>query len=124
MMQGDDMAITNKPSPAVPNGLCWDDCGGKTKPGSYFLPGHDKRAERYLAAIEGSRTIAERLATAGYVPSEGSLRRATLSHDPSYEECGRLTLDGQKCLIIGRNVGMRRHRADDSQHLSGEMTTN
>jgi hypothetical protein len=109
---------------AVPNGLCWDDCGGRPKPGSFFLPGHDKRAERYLVAIEGSQTIAERLAAGGYVPGQKSLRAATLSHDKTYEECGRLTPDGQNCRIIGRGAGMRRHRADDSQHRSGDTATN
>jgi len=47
---------------AAPNGLCWDDCGGSPKPGSFFLRGHDKRANRYLAAVEGSQSIALRLA--------------------------------------------------------------
>lgn len=102
---------------ATPNGFCWDDCGGKTKPGSFFLPGHDKRAERYLEAIEGSQSIAERLAGAGFVPgSGGSLRSATLSHDPGYEECGLLTLEGQECRVIGKGVGMRRHRANTDGH--------
>jgi hypothetical protein len=45
----------------MPNGLCWCDCGGKTKPGSYFLQGHDKRADRYLEAIDGSQSIADKL---------------------------------------------------------------
>lgn len=107
---------------AVPNGLCWDDCGGTPKPGSFFLPGHDKRAERYLVAIEGSQTIAERLAAGGYVPGQKSLREATLSRDDSYEECGRLTPDGQECRVIGRGAGMRRHRADDSHHRPGDAT--
>ncbi|WP_222268513.1 hypothetical protein [Modestobacter marinus] len=64
-----------------------------------------------------SGSNSQRLAAAGYVPgSGGSLREATLAHDPSYEECGRLTLDGQECRVIGKGIGMRRHRADDEQH--------
>ncbi len=101
----------------MPNGLCWCDCGGNTKPGSYFLQGHDKRADRFLVAIDGSQSIADKLADRQFVPGQGkSLRAATLKADKSYEECGRKALDGLDCRIIGRGVGMRRHRADDSRH--------
>jgi hypothetical protein len=106
-----------KKTPATPTGTCWCDCGGTPKPGSFFLPGHDKRADRYLAAIEGSQSIADRLASRGFVPGTDSLRDATLSADASYEECGLTAPDGQPCRIIGRGVGMRRHRADAPQHL-------
>jgi hypothetical protein len=102
---------------ATPNGMCWDDCGGHPKPGSFFLPGHDKRAERYLAALDNAKPLTDRLAVAGYVPGNKSLRADTLLSDAGYEECGRLSLDGQPCRIIGRGAGMRRHRAHDSQHL-------
>ncbi|GLZ50330.1 hypothetical protein Acsp06_65150 [Actinomycetospora sp. NBRC 106375] len=105
---------------ATPNGLCWDDCGGAPKPGSFFLPGHDKRAERYLTAIDGASSIADKLAARGYVPGQGSLRAATLASDSTYEECGRRTLDGSDCRVIGRGAGMRRHRADDDQHLPAD----
>jgi len=101
---------------AVPNGLCWDDCGGTPKPGSFFLPGHDKRAERYMAAIEESASIADRLNSRDFVPGKKSLREATLATGKGYEECGRIGLDGKPCKIIGRGVGMRRHRADDTRH--------
>ncbi len=101
---------------AVPNGLCWCDCGGHPNSGSFFLPGHDKRAERYLAIIENSEPIADRLAAKGYIPGKKSLRDDTLEADDSYEECGRLTLDGDPCLVIGKGIGMRRHRADDTRH--------
>jgi hypothetical protein len=101
---------------AVPNGKCWDDCGGTPRPGSFFLPGHDKRAERYLSAIDGSQSIAEHLAARGYVPGGTSLRDATLAADSSYSECGRMTLAGTPCRVIGRGAGMRRHQADDGQH--------
>ncbi len=59
-------------SAPMPNGWCWCDCGGRTKPSSYFLQGHDKRADRYLDAIDGSQSIAEKLATLGYMPPLGS----------------------------------------------------
>lgn len=101
----------------APNGHCWCDCGGSAHAGSFFVQGHDKRAERYLVAIEGGKTIAERLAERGYVPGSGqSLRAATLEADPSYETCGRLDLSGEPCRVIGRGAGMRRHRASDDRH--------
>ena len=101
----------------TPNGLCWCDCGGKPQPGSFFLPGHDKRAERYLTTVNGVQDIATRLAAQSYVPGLKSLRTATLAADPSMEECGLLGLDGQPCRVIGRGAGMRKHRATDAQHL-------
>jgi hypothetical protein len=105
-----------KPTPA-PNGLCWCDCGGKTKPGSYFMQGHDKRAERYLEAVNGRRSIADKLAGQSFVPGQAnSLREAVLAADPTYEECGLKTTEGFDCRVIGKGVGMRRHRADDTQH--------
>ncbi len=105
-----------KKATATPNGLCWDDCGKSAKPGSFFLQGHDKRADRYLAAVEGSQSLAQRLAARGFVPGQGSLRAATLATDEGYEECGQTDLQGEPCRVIGRSVGMRRHRADDGQH--------
>jgi hypothetical protein len=101
---------------ARPNGKCWCDCGGSPKPGSYFLAGHDKRAEAYLAAIEESESIADRLASNGFVPGGKGLRTATLDAGGGYEECGRLGLDGTPCRVIGRGIGMRRHQANDTRH--------
>lgn len=102
---------------ASPNGLCWCDCGGETKPGSFFLQGHDKRADRYLEVVKGSQSIAEKLADGQYVPGQGkSLRDAVLSTDPTYEECGLKGLNGFDCRVIGKGVGMRKHRADSGQH--------
>lgn len=99
---------------AVPNGKCWCDCGGETKPGNFWLPGgHDKRAARYLAVVEG--TTLERLANLGY-NANGQLRLNTLAKSVTYQECGRLNLRGQPCLIIGENPGIRQHRADSKQH--------
>ncbi len=110
----------NLKSDATPNGTCWCDCGGTTKPGSFFQQGHDKRAERYLAAVDGGQSIAERLASRGFVPGVGkSLRAETLAAPKSnFEECGRKTLDGENCRVIGQGVGMRQHRADDAHHQS------
>lgn len=101
----------------TPNGLCWCDCGGATQPGNFFIQGHDKRAERYLVALDGGTTLAQKLDERGYVPGSGkSLRDDTLAADATYEECGRLDLDGKPCRVIGRGAGMRKHRAGDDRH--------
>jgi hypothetical protein len=85
------------------------------------MQGHDKRAERYLTAIEGSHSIAERLAAQGFVPGTGkSLCEATLKADPTYERCGHKNLDGQPCRVIGKGVGIRRHRAAEDRHRDVE----
>lgn len=104
---------------ATPNGYCYCDCGGHTRPGSFFLQGHDKRAEKYLLAIDGTQSIADRLSTRHYIPGESgmSLRAATLEADSSYEECGLKLPDGTDCRVIGRGIGMRKHRASDSDHI-------
>jgi hypothetical protein len=97
--------------------MCWCDCGETAKPGSFFNQGHDKRAERYLVALDGEMTIADKLAQRGFVPGGGkSLRDETLEADSSYEPCGRVDLTGKPCRIIGRGAGMRRHRAADDRH--------
>lgn len=102
---------------ATPNGLCWCDCGGEAKPGSYFLQGHDKRADRYLQAIDGSQSIADKLDARQFVPGLGkSLRDAVLAVDPAYETCGLKRPDGLDCRVIGKGAGMRRHRAAADQH--------
>lgn len=103
----------------LPNGLCWCDCGGTAQPGNFFIQGHDKRAERYLVALDGGTTLAQKLNERGYVPGGSkSLRDDTLAADPSYEECGRLDPAGQLCRVIGRGAGMRRHRAADDRHTA------
>jgi hypothetical protein len=100
----------------MPTGTCWCDCGLATKPGSFFLPGHEKRAVRYLTLVEGRRSTAEKLFLLGYIPGQESLRDRALRADSTLEECGRIRPDGQPCRIIGYASGMRRHRADDNQH--------
>jgi hypothetical protein len=81
-------------------------------------PLFDKRAERYLTAVTGVQSIAERLFAQNFVPGKGrSLRDDTLAADPTYEECGRLALDGLPCRIIGKGRGMARHREANDRHL-------
>lgn len=103
---------------AIPTGVCWCGCGIETRRGSWFLQGHDKRAQRYLQAIDDKQHIAEQLADRGYIPGSGKdIRADTLAADSSYEECGLLRPDGKPCLVIGRGgQNMHKHRADDKQH--------
>jgi hypothetical protein len=102
-----------------PTGTCWCDCGLPTSQGAFFVTGHDKRAERYLMAAEGNRSIAEKIFRMGYHPGGRSLRQAALDGDPNYEECGRRSraLNGDPCRVIGEGRGIQVHRASDDQHL-------
>jgi hypothetical protein len=106
----------------IPNGTCWCGCGHATKPGHFWLRGHEKRAQRYLAVATSGVSTAQRLLDLGYGGGYGSggtqLRTDTLKKGSSYRECGRTDLDGKPCQIIGEDPGISRHRADDSQHAS------
>lgn len=92
-------------NPAAPTGKCFCDCGGDTAPGSYFLQGHDKRAERALAALLGG-SIVDRLVTAGYGPGGKSLRKDGVERGV-LEECG---IDGCTVYSSPNSPGLRRHR--------------
>jgi hypothetical protein len=112
------MAVTPRP-----NGFCFCDCGQATSPGAFFLQGHDKRAERYLTAISGARSIAERLAQLDYVPGSGkSLMEDALKADPTLERCGRRskTLGGLPCRVIGQMPQIAVPRAVEKVHLPDE----
>jgi hypothetical protein len=101
------------------NGLCWCDCGGNPRPGQYFLPGHERTAERYLSAIDSASTLVQRLARRGFVPGQGSLRAGLLATAAGYyEECGMIGADGRPCRVVGRGQGMDEHRAG-SKHGAG-----
>ncbi len=89
-----------------PTGKCFCDCGGATAPGSYFLQGHDKRAERALAALLGSSSIVDRLVTAGYGPGGKSLRKDGVERGV-LEECG---FNGCTVYSSPNSLGLRRHR--------------
>jgi len=41
----------------LPTGKCWCGCGGETERGSFFLKGHDKKAERGLRELLGWKDI-------------------------------------------------------------------
>jgi hypothetical protein len=116
--QGGEMPVAPEP-----NGLCFCDCGMHPSPGSFFVQGHDKRAERYLTAISGATSIADRLAQLDFVPGSGkSLRQAAMEADPRLEPCGRRSkpLGGLPCRIIGQMPQIAAHRAAEDQHIPDE----
>lgn len=51
----------------IPTGECWDGCGEATARGSFFLPGHDRRAESAVIKVEYGG-VAEFLDEMGYAP--------------------------------------------------------
>lgn len=55
----------------IPTGKCWCGCGGKTNRGSFFLPGHDKKAERGLREILEAKDIVSFLDANGYGDGPG-----------------------------------------------------
>ena len=55
---------------AEPTGKCWCGCGGETRPGSYFLPGHDTQARAALEKREYGN-LANMLAHHGFSPENG-----------------------------------------------------
>ena len=68
MGRKDEPSIKRKPAAsALPTGLCWCGCRGKTKTGKFFLPSHDRKAEAALIKAEYG-SIAELLARHGYGP--------------------------------------------------------
>ena len=57
----------------MPTGTCWCGCGAETRRGSFFLSGHDRRAESALVAVEYGG-IPEMLVAHGYGPGGKSLK--------------------------------------------------
>jgi hypothetical protein len=51
----------------LPTGKCWCGCGADVPIGSFFLSGHDRRAESAVIAVEYGGVV-EFLAAHGYVP--------------------------------------------------------
>jgi hypothetical protein len=52
----------------LPTGQCWCGCGADTPVGSFFVAGHDKRAESAVILVEFGG-VAEFLYAMGYGPS-------------------------------------------------------
>ena len=53
----------------LPMGVCWCGCRAETTDRSFFLPGHDKRAESAVISVEYG-SVARFLMHHGYGPSE------------------------------------------------------
>jgi hypothetical protein len=70
---------------AVPTGDCWCGCGGDTAIGSFFLPGHDRRAESAVILMEYGG-VAEFLREHGYGPGG---KNALLALERWHEAGGR-----------------------------------
>lgn len=51
----------------IPTGECWCGCGQDARRGSFFLPGHDKKAESAVILVEYG-SVPEFLAKHGYAP--------------------------------------------------------
>ncbi len=51
----------------LPTGECWCGCGNAANPGSFWSPGHDKRGESAVIAIEYDG-VAEFLVKHGFGP--------------------------------------------------------
>jgi hypothetical protein len=59
----------------MPTGECWCGCGQDTPVGSFFAPGHDKRAEGRVITQEFGE-VARFLAAFGYAPGGKHWRKA------------------------------------------------
>jgi hypothetical protein len=51
----------------LPTGKCWCGCGADVPRGSFFLSGHDRRAESAVITVEYGGVV-EFLAAQGYIP--------------------------------------------------------
>jgi hypothetical protein len=57
----------------IPTGECWCGCGEEAKLGSFFLVGHDKKAESVAIELEFDGSVAQFLDALGFAP--GGKRR-------------------------------------------------
>lgn len=67
--------MRKKVKDVAPTGDCWCGCGTATKPGMFFVVGHDKVAESALIEIEFG-TVAGFLASYGYGADGMNIRAA------------------------------------------------
>ena len=61
-----------------PTGSCWCGCGNETGPGSFFAPGHDRKAEAAIVRLEYG-SVARLLEEHGYGPGGKNLLAALRS---------------------------------------------
>lgn len=59
----------------LPTGECWCGCGHEVTRGSFFLPGHDKKAESAIILVEYGG-VPEFLDKHGYAPGGKNLQNA------------------------------------------------
>jgi hypothetical protein len=64
---------------AKPNGVCWCGCGKPTGKGSYFVSGHDRKAESAVMQLRYG-SVAEFLAHHGFGPGRMNLQDELASH--------------------------------------------
>lgn len=62
----------------IPTGDCWCGCGKEVNIGKFFAPGHDKKAEGDLLALEYEGSVARLLVANGYGPEGKSLHAAAI----------------------------------------------
>lgn len=76
----------------MPTGECWCGCGTQTKAGSFFAPGHDKRAEAHVTkTVYGS--VASYLDAHGYGPNgKNAKKEAEMAMDQHLRYFIQLTI--------------------------------
>jgi hypothetical protein len=105
--------------PIDPTGFCWCGCGEKTPDGSYFVPGHDKRAEsevikRIYGSVAGMVETHRRYSTDLFVYTQSKGFHVT---------CPVLDLaeDGREVLEVLRRMKTRVVKALEERDLRGEL---
>lgn len=90
-------------------GKCFCGCDRKVTPGSFFVQGHDKKAEGDLNAILHGDAVVNRLVYYGYGPGQHDLNLHERAIELGLRErCG---VDGCNVSGVPGSAGMRRHRA-------------
>ena len=94
------------PIPA-PTGSCFCGCGAESNTGSYWVQGHDKKAESDMNSIHHADQVVQRLIDLGYGPDAKNLQHETLALG-TRELCG-----ATGCSATGKpgSEGLRRHRS-------------
>ena len=67
--------VQGMPKRLIPTGSCWCGCGDETLRGSFFLAGHDRRAESDVILVEYENVVGF-LDRHGYGPGGKNARKA------------------------------------------------